>query len=267
MLLGTSTSHLLKVVTSAAADIEVSGSVVVVSSASPPVVDGGATGPVLPASITTATTTTLVTGAASKITRVDELALRNNHASTSCDVTITREDGTNTDSVIKATLLAGELLVYNRAGSWLHYDSNGALYPSSGNVATQAEMEAGTAANKYVAPSVAHFAPSAAKNWGCVTVSGGTPTLQTNYNITSITDTATDRLTVTIGNDFSSVNYSIQATIEAATTTYSATTTSLVAVVRNASKAVGSFILDCLEFDIGQATDPASWSWVCFGDL
>lgn len=266
MLVGPSTNNKLQVTSSAAATVNISGSVIVVSTATPPVVDGTNTGQLINATIGAATNDT-ITGAASQIKRLMEMSIRNSHASTSTDITVKRTDGTNTDEVYKATLLAGESITYNGAGSFLHYDTNGALYPSVGNLATQAEQEAGTATNKFVAPSVQHFHPSAAKIWGCATVSGAVPTLQTSYNITSITDTATDRLGVTIANDFSTANYSIQATIEPATTTYSATTTSLIVVVRNASKAVGSFTLDCLEIDIGGATDPASWSFAAFGDL
>ena len=73
MLIGAGTSAKLQIVTSAAADIEVSGSKVVVDQSSPPVVDGTNTGAIILASITTATTTDAVTGIASKTTRVDEL--------------------------------------------------------------------------------------------------------------------------------------------------------------------------------------------------
>lgn len=127
MLVGASTSHILQVVTSAAADIEVAGTVVAVSTATPPVVDGSVTAPIILASIVTATTTAIVTGAASLLKRAAELSLRNNHATTSCDVTIQRTDTTNTDTVIKATLLAGEALVYNGSGTWIHYDTDGLI--------------------------------------------------------------------------------------------------------------------------------------------
>src|SRR5690606_30124121 len=68
--------------------------------------------------------------------------------------------------------------------------------------ASTAEMEAGTATNRVVAPGTQHRHPSAAKMWGRVTVSGGTPTLNTSFNITSITDVGTGQLGVTIATDF-----------------------------------------------------------------
>lgn len=132
--------------------------------------------------------------------------------------------------------------------------------------ATQAEMEAGSSVILAVAPGRQQYHPSAAKCWAFVTVSAGTPTLQTNHNITSITDTATDQLTVTIATDFSSTSWCALMSIEAATTSLSATTTSLIGFVRNATIAAGSVVLQACEIDVGAATDPASWSFAGFGD-
>lgn len=80
--------------------------------------------------------------------------------------------------------------------------------------ATQAEMETGTSVLVASTPGRQHFHPGHPKFWAMVTVSAGTPTLQTSYNVTSITDTGTGRLTVTIATDFSSVNWCCQVTIE-----------------------------------------------------
>lgn len=130
MLVGATTSHKLQVVTSAAADIEVTGTSVAVSTADPPVFLGSVTVPIVVASITTAVATpgtAIITGAASTLKRCAELCLRNNHASVSCDITIERTDGTNTNTVIKCTLLPGEALVYNGSGTWIHYDTDGLI--------------------------------------------------------------------------------------------------------------------------------------------
>lgn len=96
---------------------------------------------------------------------------------------------------------------------------------------------------------------------GVVTVSGGTPTLESpSYNIASITDTATGRLTVTIADDFADVHYTINATVERAATALTVANLRYCAV-RNASQAVGSFEVECWD---GTATtanqvDPAAW--------
>ena len=265
MLVGSSTSHKIQVVTSAAADIEVTGSYITISTASPPVVQGTSVLPVILASITTATTTDILAGAASQIERCMEMALRNNHASTACDVTIQRTDGTNTNTVIKATLLAGEALVYN-GGSWLHYDINGAIYPSVGNAATQAEMEAGTASNKYVTPQGVNWHPGACKCWG--KANGAGTSLIVNWNVTSITDTGTGQLTVNIGTDFSSADYAAVTSVERVSTSLAVANVDNGGMFRNATMAAGSFQIE--NYDDTATThvaqDPSSYFWACFGD-
>jgi len=47
------------------------------------------------------------------------------------------------------------------------------------------------------------------KGWATVTYSTGTPTLQDNYNVSGITDTAEGRITVTWDTDFANANYAI----------------------------------------------------------
>lgn len=197
---------------------------------------------------------------------VEHLSAYNNHATVATTVEFNVTDGTVRVVLSKVNLLPGETLLLTQAGMWLHYDSNGALYPSVGNKASQAEMEGAAADDKYTTPAVQHFHPGHPKCWGKVTVSGGTPTLQTSYNMTSITDTATDQLTITVANDFSTANWALIPAIEAATTTLSATTTSLLIFIRNATQAAGSAILQACEIDIGAATDPAAWHWVGLGD-
>lgn len=131
MMLSGSTNNKIQLITSAAADIEFSGTLVVTDTSNPPVVQGSSTGQLIAASVVTATTTDLLVGAASTIKRLAEATWRNNHASVSCDVTVQLTDGTNTDSKAKCTLLPGEVLAYAE-GVWAHYDSNIALYAASG---------------------------------------------------------------------------------------------------------------------------------------
>jgi hypothetical protein len=266
MLIGSSTSHILQLVTSASADVEAAVSIVAVSTATPPVVDGTVTGPLLIASITSATTTPIVTGAASLIKRVIEQSYRNNHGSTTCDVTVQRTDGTSTETVVKATLLAGEALVCNGAGTWLHYDTNGAIYPSVGNLATQAEQEAGTATDKYVSPGRQQYHPSAIKCWG--KASGDGTTLHANYNVTNLTDTGTGQLTVNIATDMSSVHYSVTTSVERVATSLAVANVDNGGLLRNASQAAGAFQIE--NYDDTATThvaqDPTAYHWQCAGD-
>lgn len=78
----------------------------------------------------------------------------------------------------------------------------------SANAAVQADMEAQTA-NKVVTADVFLHAPTAAKMWCCFTTPAGTPTIQTSFNVTSITDNGTGDFTVNFTTAFSSANYAI----------------------------------------------------------
>ena len=220
------------------------------------------------ASITGTGNTTLLAGVNNDILKVKRISLTNNHASQSTAIYCDYYDGTNAVVLAgsKCTLLAGESLLMAEDGLWLHYDSNGAIYPSIGNAASQAEMEGGTANDKYVTPQGVNWHPGACKAWGKHAVSGGVPQMTATWNVTSVTDSGVSRVTPVIAQDFSSANYSISAMAEAATTTYSATTTCLITVIRNATPTATQFTIDLLEIDIGQATDPAAWYWAAFGD-
>jgi hypothetical protein len=61
------------------------------------------------------------------------------------------------------------------------------------------------------ATPVAHglYRDNIAKGWAQVSVSGGTPTLNADYNVTSITDSGVGELTITWETDFTSANYAL----------------------------------------------------------
>lgn len=125
--------------------------------------------------------------------------------------------------------------------------------------ADQTAMEAAASTTAPVTPAVQHNHPGHPKCWAWVSQSGGTPTLSTSYNITSITDTATGRLTITIGTDFSSANWApLFSPVDGSRD-------DLFGVVF--SKAAGSVVLACYDTDDGTALDPSTgWSFVGFGD-
>jgi hypothetical protein len=95
------------------------------------------------------------------------------------------------------------------------------------------------------------------KCWGFITTSGGTPTLQTSYNVTSITDNGTGDFIVTIATDFSTANYSICTSVNINGLQNSAFTMYYTQVA-------GSFRLFTSNF-VAAATDPNSVSFACFG--
>ena len=139
--------------------------------------------------------------------------------------------------------------------------------------ASQAEMETGTSVLVASTPGRQHFHPGHPKCWAHTTVSGGTPTLAASYNITSITDTGTGQLTVTIATDFSSVNWACLATVERSSTS-STTGTMRQVTIRNSTLAAGTVQLECYsEADDSGAggeqpalVDPASWHMLGLGD-
>lgn len=260
------TGDLLRVITgNGSASVECHVSAIETDNATPPVVQDLVR--VNTAAITTATTTTILDCTTSnRRRRVLYASIRNDHASATETVEVIHSDGTTVETVIKVTLLAGESLIFNHTGTWLHYDTNGALYPSVGNAATQAEQEGGTSTNKYVSPGVQHYHPSACKCWG--KANGAGTSLVVNYNVTSITDTGTGQLTVNIGTDFSGANYAAVASVERVATSLSVASVDNGGLFRNATMAAGSFQIENYDdtATTHAAQDPSSYFWACFGD-
>ena len=156
-----STSDLIQVVTSHAAQIEVHASWVDLNGTT---VTPGRTNT---AAITTATTTTIVgSPAASTVRNVKHLNITNDHASQSCIVTVEHTDGTTAVEMMSFTLLPGENMIFNEEGRWAHRDAQGAEYPPAGlgsyNGRTIGFMKSGTAAD-------------AAGYWYCTSKDAGFP--------------------------------------------------------------------------------------------
>lgn len=123
-------------------------------------------------------------------------------------------------------------------------------------IAVQSEMETGSDTGRAVVPGRQQYHPSAAKFWAVVSQSGGTPTLTTSYNVTSITDTGTGQLTVTIATDFSSANWCALGGVHS--------TNDLMPTI--GSRAAGTVRLDAYSSG-GSLEDPtSSWNVVGYGD-
>jgi hypothetical protein len=128
------------------------------------------------------------------------------------------------------------------------------------DLASQSTMESAASPVSTVSPLNQHYHPGHPKFWAYVTVSGGTPTLQTSYNVTSITDTATGKLTVTIATDFSSANWCCQATAGV-----SVNTDERIVFEDSDDRAAG--VCAVMAVDIaGGLIDPVSWSIMGLGD-
>lgn len=263
MLILNGATDKLQVVTDSAADIEVTRSFTKVTSGTPSY-DGAPL-----ASITTATTTDVIAapGSSNQIF-VSGLGFFNNHGSSSCKVTVQRTDGTNTVNVAggKALLLAGESLLCDAAGYWTHYDSNGAAYPAIGNAATQGDMETAAATDRFVTPAVVHYHPGVCKCWG--KANGAGTSLIVNYNVSSITDTGTGRLTVNIGTDFSSADYAAVTSLQSVSTSLAVANVDNGGLLANTAVTAGTFEIwnydDTATTHVAQ--DPLNYFWACFGD-
>jgi hypothetical protein len=270
MLLLRANTDDLELVTGAAAahDIEVHLSAMQADASTPPVVQPAPNlGPA--ASITSATTTQILdtSGITSgHIVNVKDCSIYNNHASNSCVVTVQVNDGTNVTVKKKVTLLAGESLDLTQGGVWLHYDSNGAVYPSVGNAASQAEMEAGTATDKFVTPQGVNWHPGVAKCW--LKANGAGTSLLANWNITSISDTGTGRLGITIGTDFSDANWVGLTSIQRVATSLAVASVDNGGNFRNVSQTAG--VIEVENYDDTATThvaqDPEYYFFAGFGD-
>ena len=148
-------------------------------------------------------------------------------------------------------------------------DASGANWRevSRGAIATQTQMEAGTEIGATVVVGRQHYHPGHPKWWGFVTVSGAVPTLQSSYNLTSITDTGTGILTATIANDLSSVNWAPFVSVQWTATT-PGDTQCFTTGIRSGTIAAGTVAFDCYDQAAGQTyADPASWSIFGLGDI
>jgi len=267
MLILHATTDIIRVVTGSAADVEPAVSVMETDNGTPPVVqDIPNLGPL--ASITTATTTTIVDcTTANRRRNVKHISLYNNHASQATTCRVELSDGTLVAVLANVNLLAGELLVFTQGGVWLHYDSNGAVYPSVGNAASVAEMEAAAALDKYVAPGTLHRHPGVAKCWG--KANGAGTSLLANYNIAGIADTGTGRLGWTIGTDFGTADWAALTSLQRVATTLTVATVDLGGgTFRNAGQTAA--VIESENYDetatTNVAQDPEFYFFCGFGD-
>lgn len=121
MLLLTTTDS-IRVVTSAAADIEVYASYMDLNGTT--VTPGRS----MPASIVSAATTTVVSAPGAGVRNVKYLNITNNHASQACQVSVEIFDGSAALELREVTLLPGENLAMTDDGEWHHRDAQNGEY-------------------------------------------------------------------------------------------------------------------------------------------
>lgn len=122
--------------------------------------------------------------------------------------------------------------------------------------------------NNAIIPAAAPATPTAhglyrdniAKGWCNVSVSGGTPTLNADYNVTSITDSGVGQLTVTWETDFSSANYVVTVTVRGS----SGNDHSVAAIDESNALGTGSCMVSSATGG-NVLTDPQLWCVVAYG--
>jgi hypothetical protein len=125
------------------------------------------------------------------------------------------------------------------------------------DAATQAQMETGTSLVTGVVPGRQHNHPGHPKCWGRMSIAAGTPTLETNYNITSIADTSPGKVTVTIATDFSSSNWACNVAVGDGANAYAGSYSSQLA---------GSVIIGSSQPAVAYADPTDGYSMSGFGD-
>ena len=129
--------------------------------------------------------------------------------------------------------------------------------PASATAATQAQMEAASSNTVFATPLNTNFSPGAAKAWLKCDAAG---TIQVSHNITSITDTATGQVTVTLNTDFSSADYVILCTAESSTGSPRFLQSS-----SGTPPTAGAFLIQ--SFNVaGSTADSTNYYAACFGD-
>jgi hypothetical protein len=190
-----------------------------------------------------------------------------NKDTVSATVTVQYNNNTTVRELIVIALASGQTLTWSAEGGWQVVVVQAASDTVQGiiEIAVQSEMETGTDVVRAVVPGRLQYHPAACKCWGKATGDGVTLTI--SYNITSISDTGTGRLGVTIATDFSTANYAIQCTLERSVTSLTATGVED-NNIRNASPAAGSFEIESYDHTATTmaAQDPANYFWACFGD-
>ena len=126
--------------------------------------------------------------------------------------------------------------------------------------ASQAQMETATSNTVAVTPLNTNWHPGVVKTW--LKCSGDGTTINASHNITSITDTGTGIVTVTIATDFSSANYCITGTAQ-----NSSSGAAGMKYIHISSQAAGSFVgTSGVEPSSSGPTDPLSYYFSCLGD-
>jgi len=223
-----------------------------------------------------ATTDILAVRGASVYGNTEFISVTNTHATLPQTVRLLKVGTSITVALTYSiTLAAKEWLIVNEEGTVFVYDVSGGVRmgqiaasdtaPGLIEIATQADQETATSTILAVTPGRQHFHPGHPKAWlSC----GVAADIQQSYNITSLTDTGTGIVTVTIATDFAAATYAALVTVEKINTTLTEAN-ERIGHIRNATRAVGSVAFDCNDTTTttNLTKDPTTWHVAMFGDF
>ena len=106
------------------------------------------------------------------------------------------------------------------------------------------------------------FRENVIKGWARVTTAGGVPSLVDSFNVTSITDVGTGRLTTTWDRDFATANYVV---VGMGSSSQASASQRVIQVDTSVAQAAGAVDLFCLNATPALA-DPADWFILAIGD-
>jgi hypothetical protein len=148
-------------------------------------------------------------------------------------------------------LLPGKTFSGSATGPRFSVSTNGAIFTNSAGLTYLPGNAAGTFATGGKYDSYAD--DGLVRTWGYATMSAGAPTLQSSFNMTSVTDEAAGLITFTIATDFASANWAPWA-IPADTSTTIARSATI------SSQAAGSVQFTSV-VEGGSGSDPTAWSF------
>lgn len=141
-------------------------------------------------------------------TEVDDLSAELAELAGTVGSTGATQIATGTTAQRPADLSEGQFRRNTTTTEWEGYNgSTWQNFLTETDIASQATQETGTSTTTLVAPGRQHYHNSAAKAWGVISVSGGTPNLDASYGVTSITDSGVGIIDVNLSVTMGSANY------------------------------------------------------------
>lgn len=159
------------------------------------------------------------------------------------------------EAAAPGTPSAGKVTLYAKSDGLLYWKDDAGTEYLLPVVATQALQEAAASLVSFVSPGRQQFHPSACKGWCQVNNAAG---IAASHNVSGCVDTATGRVEVDWGTDFSSANYSQVASV------YDGVGTDLTCHIEVASISAGGTIINCTYS--GASADPTGYFIAAFGD-